>query len=217
MPVLDDVGDGIVSDENVIVNCRSGRRGYGGGPLRLGRRARLRSGTVLYEGTRIGDDFETGHHVVVREDNVLGDQVSIWSNTVIDYGCVIGNRVKIHSLCYVAQFTEIEDDAFLAPGVIVANDLYPGRADSSEAMRGPIIKVGAQIGANVTLLPFITVGAGALVGAGSVVTRDIPAGMLAYGSPAAPVRPVAELEPIAQRVELLRNTVRSAPAGWESP
>jgi acetyltransferase-like isoleucine patch superfamily enzyme len=217
MPVLDDVGDGRVCDENVIINYRSGRRDHCGGPVRLGHRARLRSGTVLYEGTRIGDDFETGHHVIVREDNVLGDHVSIWSNTVIDYGCVIGSRVKIHSACYVAQFTEIEDDAFLAPGVIVANDLYPGRGDSAEAMRGPIIKVGAQIGANVTLLPFITVGAGALVGAGSVVTRDIPAGMLAYGSPAVPVRPVAELEPIAQRVEWVRRTVPGAPVRWESP
>ena len=57
---------------------------------------------------------------------MLGDDVSIWSNTVIDYGTVIGDGVKIHCNCYVAQYTEIGEGAFLAPGVSIANDLYPG-------------------------------------------------------------------------------------------
>ena len=65
--------------------------------------------------------------MVVREDCVLGDDVrTSGSNTVIDYGCRIGSRVKIHCNCYIAQFSEIGDDAFLAPGVTTANDLYPG-------------------------------------------------------------------------------------------
>ena len=74
----------------------------------IGPARRLRSGTVLYAGSRIGERFQTGHHVVVREECEIGDDVSIWSNTVVDYGCRIGDRVKIHSNCYVAQFTEIE-------------------------------------------------------------------------------------------------------------
>jgi acetyltransferase-like isoleucine patch superfamily enzyme len=204
MSVLAEVGDGLVTDEDVTINYRSGRT-ESGSPLVLGRRARLRSGTVLYEGARIGDDFQTGHHVIVREDNVIGDKVSIWSNSVVDYGCVVGNRVKIHSGCYIAQFTEIEDDVFLAPGVVVANDLYPGRDDSAEAMAGPVIKAGAQIGANVTILPFVTIDAGALVGAGSIVTKDVPAGMVVYGCPAVSIRAVADLEPIAQRLAQFRR------------
>jgi acetyltransferase-like isoleucine patch superfamily enzyme len=207
MPVLAEVGDGLVTDEHVTINYRSGRK-ESGSPLVLGRRARLRSGTVLYEGTRIGDDFQTGHHAIVREDNVIGDKVSIWSNSVVDYGCVVGNRVKIHSGCYIAQFTEIEDDVFLAPGVVVANDLYPGRNDSAEAMAGPLIKAGAKIGANVTILPFVTIDAGALVGAGSIITKDVPAGMVAYGCPAVPVRAVADLEPITQRLAQFRRPGR---------
>src|SRR5947207_6939364 len=91
--------------------------------LVLGEGARIRSGTIVYAGSRIGRRLETGHHVVIREENRLGDDVSVWSNTVIDYGCVIGDRTKIHANCYVAQFTEMEDDVFLAPGVIIANDL----------------------------------------------------------------------------------------------
>ena len=112
--------------------------------LTLGPGARLRSGTVLYAGSRIGSHLNTGHHVVIRENCAIGDDVSVWSNTVIDYGCRVGDGVKIHSNCYVAQYTEICDGAFLAPGVTLANDLYPGRAESAEVMAGPVIGAGAR-------------------------------------------------------------------------
>ncbi|MCG2768451.1 MAG: N-acetyltransferase, partial [Anaerolineae bacterium] len=110
--------------------------------------------------------------------------VSIWANSVVDYGCRIGDRVKIHSNVYVAQFTVIEDDVFMAPGVIVANDIHPGCAHSAECMRGPTLCRGARVGANVTILPYVTIGEYALIGAGSVVTGDIPAKAVAYGNPA---------------------------------
>ena len=167
----------------------------------LGRGAVLRSGTVLYAGSVIGERLQTGHHVVVREECSIGDDVSIWSNTVVDYGCRIGDRVKIHSNCYLAQFTEIHDDAFLAPGVTVANDLYPGQAESARVMSGPVIGVGAQIGVNVTLLPYVRVGDGCLVGAGSVVTSDVPAGLVVFGNPARVHGHVDDLVDIRERVQ----------------
>lgn len=166
----------------------------------LGRDATLRSGTVLYAGSQIGARFQTGHHVVVREECVIGDDVSIWSNSVVDYGCRIGDRVKIHSNCYIAQYTEILDDAFLAPGVTVANDLYPGQEESARRMSGPRVGAGAQIGVNVTLLPFVRIGDGCLVGAGSVVTHDLPPGVVAFGNPARVHGRVADLVDIDQRV-----------------
>jgi acetyltransferase-like isoleucine patch superfamily enzyme len=169
-------------------------------PLALGPGARLRSGTVLYDGTTIGRCLQTGHGVVIREACTIGDDVSVWSNSVIDYGCRIGNRVKIHCNCYVAQYTELEDDVFLAPGVTIANDLYPGDRRSAQLMAGPKIGAGAQIGVNVTILPFVRIGAGALIGAGSVVTRDIPAEVVAFGNPAAARRMVADLPDISGRV-----------------
>lgn len=187
-----------VRDPGVIVGYPVSRAGAG--PLELGEGARLRSGTVLYDGSRIGPGLQTGHGVVIREQNEIGADVSVWSNTVIDYGCRIGDRVKIHSNCYIAQFTVIEDGAFLAPGVTIANDLYPGDERSADLMRGPHIEAGAQIGVNVTILPFVRIGAGAIIGSGAVVTRDVPPGFVAYGNPALPRRKVADLPDIASRV-----------------
>jgi acetyltransferase-like isoleucine patch superfamily enzyme len=178
-------------------------------PLVLGDGATLRSGTVLYDGSTIGPRLQTGHGVVIREGCEVGDDVSVWTNSVIDYGCRIGNRVKIHCNCYVAQYSELEDDVFLAPGVTIANDLYPGNSRSAELMAGPRIGAGAQIGVNVTILPFVRIGAGALIGAGSVVTRDIPAAVVAFGNPAVPRRPVAELPDIDGRVVM--DTLSASP------
>lgn len=152
--------------------------------LTVGANARVRSGTVLYANSKIGDNLQTGHNVVIREENAIGKNFAVWNNTTIDYGCTIGDNVKIHANCYIAQFTTIEDGVFMAPGVTIANDPHPGCDFSKECMRGPTIKKGAQIGCNVTLLPQITVGEGALIGAGSVVTRDVPAGSVVYGNPA---------------------------------
>src|SRR5580658_8452991 len=170
------------------------------GPLVIGTGARLRSGTVLYDGTTIGRRLQTGHGVVIREGCEIGDDVAIWSNTVVDYSCRIGNRVKIHCNCYVAQYTELEDDVFLAPGVTIANDLYPGDERSARLMSGPRIGAAAQIGVNVTILPFVRIGAASLIGAGSVVTRDIPAGVVAFGNPAVVRRAVTDLPGIETRV-----------------
>jgi acetyltransferase-like isoleucine patch superfamily enzyme len=172
----------------------------------MGPDAWIPSGSTIYCGSQIGARFQTGHNVVVREECTIGEDVSVWSNTVIDYGCRIGNRVKIHSNCYIAQYTDIEDDAFLAPGVCVANDLYPGKSDSAGMMSGPSIGAGAQIGVNVTLLPFVRIGAGSLIGAGAVVVLDVPPGCVAFGNPAAVRGRVDDLTSIEERVESVTDS-----------
>jgi len=186
------------ADEGVIAGYPVSRDAAS--PLVLGPGARLRSGTVLYDGTTIGRRLQTGHGVVIREGCQIGDDVSIWSNTVVDYGCRLGDRVKVHCNCYIAQYTELDDDVFLAPGVTIANDLYPGDERSARLMAGPRIGARAQIGVNVTILPFVRIGAGALVGARSVVVRDIPAAVVAFGNPASVRHPVSELPAIGRRV-----------------
>lgn len=193
------IGAGLHRDDDVVLGYRAGR-GVDA-PLVLGGDARLRSGTVLYAGTRIGERLQTGHHVVIREESVIGDDVAVWSNSVIDYGCAVDDRAKIHANCYVAQYSAIGAEAFLAPGVTLANDLYPGQERSAAVMTGPTVAAGAQIGVNATILPFVTVGEAAMVGAGAVVTRDVPPGTVVYGNPAVVAGAVADLPELDQRVE----------------
>lgn len=186
------LGAGHSVDSGVLLGLVPGRP-IGEHTLVIGPGACIRSGTVLYAGTTIGACLETGHNVVIREENVIGDEFSIWNNSVVDYGCTIGCRVKVHCNVYIAQFTVIEDDVFLAPGVVVANDPHPGCPFSKECMRGPVIRKGAQIGVNATLLPFLTIGEHAVIGAGSVVTKDVPPDTVVVGNPARVVKDVHEL------------------------
>lgn len=158
-------------------------RSKGTGRLEIGPGALIRSGTVVYLGSRIGSGLETGHHAVIREENIIGDNFRIWNNSTVDYGCRIGDNVKIHCNCYIAQFTTLEGGVFLAPGVTIANDLYPGEKGSAEMMRGPHLEKGVRVGVNATILPYVRIGSGSLIGAGAVVTRDVPAGSVAAGNP----------------------------------
>ena len=199
MPPDTGIGSGLHADPDVILGYPSFRPTVE--PLVLGPGARLRSGTVVYRGSTIGARFETGHHVVIREQCEIGDDVSVWTGSVVDYGCRVDDRVKIHCNCYVAQFTHIGEGAFLAPGVTIANDLYPGDLASQDHMSGPSIGAGAHIGVNVTILPFVRIGAGALVGAGATVTRDLPERCVAFGNPAVVRGSVDRLARIDTRVE----------------
>lgn len=184
------VGKNCKIDATAVLGYKSGRKIK---PLAtiIGDNAVIRSNTVIYTNTKIGSRLETGHNVVVREQNKIGDGFNIWNNSTVDYGCVIGDNVKIHNNVYVAQYTTIEDDVFLAPGVMIANDPHPLCA---RCMRGPLIKKGARIGINATLLPKITVGANSLVAAGSVVTKDVPRDTVVAGVPAKAIAKVKDLK-----------------------
>jgi len=180
-------------DPQAIVGALPGRK-IEDTSLEIGPHANVRAFTVIYAGSRIGSHLETGHGAVIREENKIGDHLSIWNQSTIDYGCVIGNNVRIHTGVYVAQFTIIEDDVFLAPGVMIANDRHP---ICRECLVGPTIKRGARIGINSTLLPGVVIGEGALVGAAAVVTKDVPPGMVVAGNPA---RVMGEVEALNRRV-----------------
>jgi len=187
-----DLGESSVIDEGVLIGYPSERITQFE-RLVIGKNARIRSGSVIYCGSKIGDNLQTGHNVLIREENVIGENFRIWNNSVVDYGCVIGSNVKIHCGVYVAQYTVIEDDVFMAPGVVVANDIHPGCSYSGRCMKGPTIKKGAQIGVNVTLLPFITVGERSLIGGGSVVTKDVPPRTVVYGNPGRVIRNIDDV------------------------
>ena len=183
----------INSDVSLGKNCQIDKFAFiGQQPLRkilqfktiIGDGAICLRGSIIYLSTRIGNNLFLGHIAIIREENVIGDNFKLWNNSVVDYGCKISNNVKIHSNVYIAQFTTIEDDVFLAPGVITANDPHPGCKYSKKCMKGPLIKKGAKVGVNVTILPFVTIGKNVLVGGGSVITKDIPDEVVVYGNPA---------------------------------
>ena len=152
--------------------------------LKIGAGAKIRSGSVIYLGSTIGQGFETGHNVIIREENEIFDYVKIWSNTVVDYRCKIGNNVKIHNNCYISQLSRVEDDVFIAPGVLLANEKYPTGKFSDERTSGPVIRKGARLGIGSIIMPGVVVGENSLVGAGALVTRNVPPRSVVYGIPA---------------------------------
>jgi acetyltransferase-like isoleucine patch superfamily enzyme len=140
----------------------------------------LRPGTIIYSDVTIGNNFSSGHSVMIREKTTIGDNVSVGSSVIIEGNCVIGNNVSLQSLVYIPTNVIIEDNVFIGPNAVLTNDPYPPRG----GIKGPVIKKGASIGANATILPGVVVGEGALVAAGAIVTKDVPDGVLAVGAPA---------------------------------
>jgi acetyltransferase-like isoleucine patch superfamily enzyme len=161
-------------------------RGHQPGDLQtvIGENAVIRSHTVIYAGNVIGDGFQTGHHVMIREANTIGDNVSIGTNTVIEHHVTIMDGARIHSNVFVPEYTTLHEGAWIGPNVVITNALYPLSPDVKETLVGATLMPGAIVGANATLLPGVTIGEKALVGAGSVVTRDVPPGKVVAGNPA---------------------------------
>ena len=151
-------------------------------PPIIGKNAFIRSNTVIYDDVEIGDDFKTGHGVVVREKTRIGDDVLIGTNSVIEGNCTIGSNIKIQSNVYIPIKTIIEDNVFVGPCVCLTNDKYPIRIDFD--LKGPIIRKGASVGANSTFLSGVEIGEGSMVAAGAIVTHDVPSYYLAIGAPA---------------------------------
>ena len=160
----------------------------------IGNNAVIRSHTVIYSGNNIGDNFQTGHGVLLREENEIGDNVSIGSHSVIEHHVKIGNGVRVHSQVFVPEYSTLEDGCWIGPNVVLTNARYPASKDAKKTLKGPLIKQGAKIGANVTILPGVIVGRNAIVGAGAVVVQDIPDGKVVVGNPAKVINDVAGLD-----------------------
>jgi acetyltransferase-like isoleucine patch superfamily enzyme len=184
------VGPGALIDDDVRLGSETGSSRSK--TIEIGKGARIRGGSQVHSGVRIGDRLETGRNVSIGEDTVIGEDCAIATNTIIESDCQVGDRVHIDANCFIARFTTIQDDVTIAPGVCLANDPHPGSEDHA-CMRGPTIERRAQIGMNATVLPFVTVGERSVVGAGSVVTREVPASMVVAGNPARVLKSVTQI------------------------
>lgn len=163
-------------------------------PLKIGAGARIRSHTVIYAGSSIGRGFQTGHAAMVRESCSIGAEVSIGSHSIVEHHVTLGDRVRIHTGAFIPEFTVVEADAWIGPRVTMTNARYPASARAKDDLQGPMIGAHAKIGANATLLPGVRIGRDALVGAGSVVTSDVPAGTVVAGNPAKVLRSIDEID-----------------------
>jgi acetyltransferase-like isoleucine patch superfamily enzyme len=166
--------------------------------LRIGRNAWLRSHTVIYGGSHMGDNLQTGHGVLVREAATIGDDVSVGSHSVLEHHVTIGDRVRIHSNVFIPEYSTLEEDAWVGPNAVFTNARYPRSPSAKDELAGPHIRSAAKIGANATLLPGVVIGRNALVGAGSVVTRDVPDDAIVVGNPARVIGSVTALAAYAQ-------------------
>jgi len=163
-------------------------------PLVIGKNAIIRSHTVIYRGTEIGDNFQTGHGVLIREDNKIGNNVSIGSHTVIERKNDIRCNVRIHSNCFIPEFVQINENVWISPGVTILNVLHPPCPSFEKCAPGVVIESNVKIGGNVTICPRITIGKNAFIGAGSVVTKDVPKGSVVIGNPGKVVGKLQELK-----------------------
>lgn len=180
------LGEGVQIEDYCVIGAPFD--GYSGEETFIGNGAIIRSHTVIYAGNRIGDGFQTGNKANIRELNEIGNDVSIGSLSVVEHHVQIGNQVRIHSQVFVPEFSILGDECWLGPNVVLTNAKFPQSPGVKERLLGVEVSDGARIGANATVLPGVRLGARCLVGAGSVVTKDVDPETIVAGNPAVVLR-----------------------------
>jgi acetyltransferase-like isoleucine patch superfamily enzyme len=195
-----DLGEGSSIEDFCLIGTPPRGKRNGELPTTIGAFAVIRSHTVIYSGNVIGHDFQTGNKVNIRESNHVGNNVSVGTLSVIEHHVEIADNVRIHTQVFIPEFSVLEDGCWIGPNVVLTNARYPLSPGVKDQLAGPVVRRGAKIGANSTILPGVVIGEYALVGAGSVVVRDVPAGAVVVGNPARVVRHISELPYAAEHV-----------------
>jgi acetyltransferase-like isoleucine patch superfamily enzyme len=182
-----DLGAGSVVGEYVILGRTPRGKTDGELPLVIGPGAVIRPFTTIYAGTTIGARLQTGQGASIREDNIIGDDVSIGTHAALEFGNRLGSRIRVHSGCFL-ELTTIEDDVFLGPHVVFTDDPHPMCPAYLDCVRGGVVRRRARIGGNATILPGVVIGEDALVGAGSVVRHEVAARSVVAGNPAVEIK-----------------------------
>jgi acetyltransferase-like isoleucine patch superfamily enzyme len=160
-------------------------------PCDIGDRALIGTSAVVYRGAVIGAGVLVADLATVREDVKIGRGTIVGRGVAIENSCTIGEFCKLETNAYVAAFSVVEDRCFLSPSVVTTNDNFVGRTrERLKLFKGLILRKGARIGANATILPGREIGEDALVAAGAVVTRDLQPRKIYVGVPARPLRDV---------------------------
>jgi serine O-acetyltransferase len=150
------------------------------------------TGAVLYRGCDIAPRVLVADYATIRERVSVGAETIVGRGVAIESDTTVGARCKLETNAYLTAFSVVEDDVFIAPGVLTSNDNFMGRTEERKKhFRGPRIRRGARLGVGAVVLPGREVPEEAVVGAGAVLTRDADAGQVHVGVPARPVREVA--------------------------
>ena len=160
-------------------------------PARISPGCIIGTGAIVYRGAALGPRALVADLACVRERVSIGERTIIGWGAYVECDCTVGNFVKMEAGAYLTAYSSVEDYCFIAPGVVTSNDNFVGRtAERFKRFKGVTVKRGARIGAGATILPGKIIEAEALVAAGSVLTKDAPAGKIVAGTPARMLREV---------------------------
>ena len=150
----------------------------------INNKAKIHDNAIIDKGATIGARTNVWAFTHILKNARIGEDCNICDQVFIENEVVVGNRVTIKSGVQLWDGVEIEDDVFIGPNATFTNDRFPRSKFHLKSFPKTIIKMGASVGANATLLPGLTVGEKSMIGAGSVVTRDVPSNVVVAGNPA---------------------------------
>ena len=195
------LGEGVKVLENAVVgkqpslSPRSTTKREELPPTEIGDGTIVSTGAIVFAGSRIGARVILGDQSCVRERVVVGDDVVLGRGSLIENDTTVGAMTKIQAEAYITAYSTLEEHVFIAPCVVTTNDNFMGRTERRHALvKGPTIRRGARVGGGAVLCPGVEIGEEAFVGAGAVVTKDVPPRALVVGNPARVLREVPSEE-----------------------
>jgi acetyltransferase-like isoleucine patch superfamily enzyme len=194
------IGPGCVIEDGVVLGKRPRLARHSTAPrgelpgLALAERVTVCCGAIVFAAARIDAEVILGDQSFVRERASVGAGSVIGRGSVVDPGVRVGRRARIQTDVYLTQGSVVEDDVFVGPGVCTTNDDTMSRHDPGYELRGATLRRACRVGGAAVLVPGVEVGEEAFVGAGAVVTRDVPPRSLVVGSPARELRRVRDDE-----------------------
>lgn len=159
-------------------------------PLVIGKNALIRSGSIIYGDCQIGDSFQTGHRVTIREHSKIGNHVSVGTLSDIQGFCQIGNYVRMHSNVHIGQEAMIEDFVWIFPYVVLTNDPTP----PSNQLKGVTLKSFSVVSTGSVILPGVVVEGDSLIAAGATVTKDVHETEVVGGNPAKVISNISRIK-----------------------